>query len=245
MANPHSLPLMGSPSTPHAKPTQLPFAPSSPSVISRFQLPPSPIKPQTFGQAPLRPHNRSESIASKHTRGQRSSSNATDFGSSTHAGGVLPSSSFFHPSKPNTRPSSMESAASQELPDSLRVVHENPPSLDAEDESLQRQLSTSTRLSKRQKQSREPLLPIGGPIVRRTSGTTPTRPSFSITPTRPSFGTPSHRSFGSQGNLSFSQLSYPTSPSSPSRVRTSLDKFKKRISVDCSCAYHDTRVSSP
>lgn len=231
MANPNSSPLPSSQSIVHTKPTTLPFSPSSPSKtspISRFQLPPSPIRPLTFGGAiQTRPHNRSESIVS---RSHRSIAESADLAtsSSTHAGGILPSSSFFHPSKPAARPDSALSVnSSQEQSDVLRVVPEDAQGGDAEDEKLNRQMSTSTRLGKRGKQSREPLLPIGGSVTRSTPATTPTRPSFSMTPSRPSFNlSPSRPSFGAPS------LQQSVHATSPTHGRDSIDKFRKHMSVD-------------
>lgn len=216
MMNSQSLPFSSSQSIVHTKLTQLPFSPSpsSSSAVSRFQLPPSPDQSQVFGRIPIGPHNRSESIVSRHSRAQRSGTIGNESispSSSTHAGGVLPAAAFFHPSRP--RPSSAGSVSStQEFSDSLHMVPEHSVGSDAEDEKLYRQLSTSTKFSTRQKQSREPLLPIG-PVRRPTltSQKPPTRPSFSHIPPSPS------------GNMSISS----------SRMKISFDKvFKRRFSFE-------------
>lgn len=98
--------------------------------------------------------------------------------STTHAGGILPSSSFFHPSRPvHSRPSSSISLTSNDiLPNfhsapadqhplstfTSRISHESDIRSCGDPASIR---DTNRQLSKRLKQSREPLLPLNNKQV--------------------------------------------------------------------------------
>lgn len=98
--------------------------------------------------------------------------------STTHAGGILPSSSFFHPSRPvHSRPSSSISLTSNDIlpnfhsapPDqhplstfTSRISHESDMRSCGDPASIR---DTNRQLSKRLKQSREPLLPLNNKQV--------------------------------------------------------------------------------
>lgn len=131
---------------------------SSPPTVTTFQLPPVPIP------------------------------------STTHAGGILPSSSFFHPSRPvHSRPSSFISLTSNDIlpnfhsapPDqhplstfTSRISHESDMRSCGDPASIR---DTDRQLSKRLKQSREPLLPLNNNQV-VTSTSAPARTSMHLDP---------------------------------------------------------------
>ncbi|RDB21435.1 putative palmitoyltransferase ZDHHC14 [Hypsizygus marmoreus] len=134
--------------------------------------------------------------------------------STTHAGGIQPSSLFFHPARPALQPqySPQPSLASNHdtdgdhdgyplapLPKRHSIAHSSIDDQDPAEDPSSTQLATLKRI----KQSREPLLPIGGSSVVR-------RPSVSGT-------TPS-------GILPPSLTSSPRKPTAAGRVRTSLDR---------------------
>ena len=185
--------------------------PSDPNP-PRLDLPPSPIRPLTADNTRLQvisqTPTRNRSLRSSETGSQIAST------STTHVPGISPV--VFHPSRPNL-------PIISNLPenyDSLGVVQEYSLGSDTEDEKLHAQLSTSSR-NRRSKHSREPLLPIGGPI-KKPGALSPTTPTRSSAPQRRSLSiyTPS-------------QLTSVPTPTTPSRVRNSLDKvFKKRISTE-------------
>jgi hypothetical protein len=122
----------------------------------------------------------------------------------------------FHPTRPNAPIISNPLDAY----DSLTVVQEYSLGSDTEDERLHAQLSTSPR-RRRTKRSREPLLPIGGP-VKKPSVSSPSTPTRSNIPARRSLSI-----------YAPSQLNTISTPTTPSRMRNSLDKvFKKRLSLE-------------
>lgn len=178
----------------------------------RLDFPPSPIRPlmgDTFRlQVVTDTPTRKASLRS----GENNSPIAST--STTHVPGIMPA--VFHATRPNPHFVSNPLTAG----DPLTVVQEYSLGSDTEDERLHAQLSTSSRF-RRTTQSREPLLPIGGPI-RKTNVSLPNTPTKSNNPSRRSLSiyTPS-------------QLNTVTTPTTPSRMRNSLDKvFKKRLSVE-------------
>ncbi|KAG2158462.1 DHHC palmitoyltransferase-domain-containing protein, partial [Suillus bovinus] len=114
--------------------------------------------------------------------------------STTHAGGILPSSSFFHPSRPiHSRPSSSISLTSNDIlphfhsapPDqhplsslTTRISHESDLRSYGDPASIR---DASGQLSKRLKQSREPLLPLNNKHV-VASASAPVRTSMHLDP---------------------------------------------------------------
>lgn len=114
--------------------------------------------------------------------------------STTHAGGILPSSSFFHPSRPvHSRPSSSISLTSNDIlpnfhsapPDqhplsslTTRISHESDLRSYGDPASIR---DTNGQLSKRLKQSREPLLPLNNKHV-VASASAPVRTSMHLDP---------------------------------------------------------------
>ena len=181
----------------------------------RLDLPPSPIRP-----SPTTPDtSRLQAITETPTRKRSIRSGETHLPiastSTTHVLGILPP--VFHATRPNAH----FNPNPPDVYDSLAVVQEYSLGSDTEDERLHAQLSTSSR-HRWTKQSREPLLPIGGPV--KKPSVTPTN-----TPTKPN--NPARRSLSiyapSQLNTST------TSPTTPSRMRSSLERvFKKRLSVE-------------
>lgn len=178
----------------------------------RFDLPPSPIRPLTAETPRLQVVTETPTRKKSLRTGESNSPIAST--STTHVPGISPA--VFHP----TRPNAPFISNPLEVFDSLTVVQEYSLASDNEDERLHAQLSTSSR-RQRSKRSREPLLPIGGPI-KKTSLSSPNTPTRSNAPARRSLSiyTPS-------------QLNTVSTPTTPSRVRNSLDKvFKKRLSVE-------------
>lgn len=178
---------------------------------SRLDLPPSPIRPLTVDisrlQAVTETPTRNRSLRNSETGSPIASS-------STHVPGISPT--IFHPTRPNVPTISNP----PEIHDSLIVVQEYSLGSDTEDERLHAQLSTRSR-HRRSKHSREPLLPIGGPI-KKSSVSSPSTPTRSSVPSRRSLSI-----------YAPSQLNPITAPTSPSRMRNSLDKvFKNRLSVE-------------
>lgn len=178
----------------------------------RLDLPPSPIRPLTVDTSRL------QAITETPTRSRslRNSETGTPIASTstTHVPGISPT--VFHPTRPNVPIHSNQS----DVHDSLIVVQEYSLGSDTEDERLHAQLSTSSR-HRRSKHSREPLLPIGGPI-KKSSVSSPATPTRSNVPSRRSLSI-----------YAPSQLNTITTPTSPSRMRSSLDRvFKNRISVE-------------
>lgn len=173
----------------------------------RLDLPSSPIRPLTFDTSRLQVVTETPSRKGSLRKDETNSPIAST--STTHVPGISPT--VFHATRPNAHfvPNPLDNY------DSLTVVQEYSLCSDAEDEKLHAQLSTSSR-HRRNKQSREPLLPIGGPVKK------PTTPTRSNAPTRRS--------------LSIYPPSLPsviTTPTTPSRMRNSLDRvFKKRLSVE-------------
>jgi len=179
----------------------------------RLDLPPSPIRPLTADTSRLQAVTETPTRKRSLRAGETNTPVAST--STTHVPGISPI--VFHPTRPNVPLIS----GPLDAYDSLAVVQEYSLGSDTEDERLHAQLSTSSR-RRRSKRSREPLLPIGGPI-KKSSTSSPS------TPTRPS-NTPARRSLSI---YTPSQLNTTTTPTTPSRVRNSLDKvFKKRLSVE-------------
>lgn len=114
--------------------------------------------------------------------------------STTHAGGILPSSSFFHPSRPvHSRPSSSISLTSNDILPNFhsvpldqhplsnltgRVSHESDLRSYGDPASIR---DTNRQLSRRLKQSREPLLPLNNKQV-IASASAPARTSMHLDP---------------------------------------------------------------
>ena len=186
--------------------------PDSSSNPPRLDFPPSPIRPLTADilrlQVATETPTRKRSLRSSETNSPIAST------STTHVPGISPT--VFHPTRPNAPFISNPLDAH----DPLTVVQEYCIGSDTEDERLHAQLSTSPR-RRRTKQGREPLLPIGGP-VRKPNISLPTTPTRSSIPARRS--------------LTIYPPSQPntiTTPTTPSRMRNSLDKvFKKRLSIE-------------
>jgi palmitoyltransferase ZDHHC9/14/18 len=199
--------------------SQLPL-PSSSS--SRSFLPPTQTlnKPQTLN-IPKSPTSSAKSSSSLHGAPPFSAPSLTTTfpslqrSSSTHAGGIQPSASFFHPSKPSqqpyySRPSSVASVVSADDPGHIQL------------EPLSKQISNGSddpsttddhhprrrQQSRRYKHSREPLLPFAPRTTDITS-----QPSFT-----PRVGSPTQSSTGPG-----------------TRVQTSFDRILRRgMSLDSS-----------
>ena len=191
-----------------------PFSDSNPN-LPRLDFPPSPIRPRTADNPRLQvvteTPTRKRSLRAEETTPIASTS-------TTHVPGISPT--VFHPTRPNAPFISNPLDAY----DSLTIVQEYSLASDTEDERLHAQLSTSSR-RRRSKRSREPLLPIGGPI-KKSSSSSPNTPTRSSAPTRRSL------SIYAPSQLT-SQLNTASTPTTPSRMRNSLDKvFKKRLSIE-------------
>lgn len=193
-----------------------PSLPDSNPNLPRSDLPPSPIRPLTADTARLQmvteTPTRKRSLRTSETGSPIAST------STTHVPGISPT--VFHP----TRPNGPYISNPLDAYDSLAVVQEYSLGSDTEDERLHAQLSTSPR-RRRTKHSREPLLPIGGPIKKsKSSVSSPSTPTRSSIPARRSL------SIYTPSQLNTINLN---SPTTPSRMRNSLDKvFKKRLSVE-------------
>lgn len=148
---------------------------------------------------------------------------------STHAGGIQPSASFFRPSRPNhqvqyTRPSSEMSVS--EIPDVVQLapltkhpsISSDEPSGSVGGHTIDDQQHKSSP-TKRMQQSREPLLPISGRL--RPSGPT-TRPSMT----------------GVSGG------SNPTSPLSTSTGRLVRNSFERVFSLRRGLSFDSVRKST-
>lgn len=178
----------------------------------RLDFPPSPIRPlmgDTFRlQVVTETPTRKGSLRSSESNSPIAST------SSTHVTGILPP--VFHATRPNAHLVFNPPTVC----DPLTVVQEYSLGSDTEDERLHAQLSTSSRY-RRTTQSREPLLPIGGPI-RKPNVSSPNTPTKSSNPARRSLSI-----------YAPSQLNTISTPTTPSRMRNSLDRvFKKRLSVE-------------
>lgn len=189
-----------------------PPLPDPNSNTTRLDFPPSPIRPLTVDTARLQvvteTPTRKRSLRSVETNSPIAST------STTHVPGISPT--VFHPTRPNAPFISNPLDAL----DSLAVVQEYSLGSDTEDERLHAQLSTSQR-RRRSKHSREPLLPIGGPI-KKPSTSSPNTPTRSSMPARRSLSI-----------YAPAQLNTVNTPVTPSRMRNSLDKvFKRRLSVE-------------
>jgi len=190
----------------------IPSLPDSNLNPPRPDLPPSPIRPLTADSLRLQVATETPTRKRSLRTGETNTPIAST--STTHVPGISPT--IFHPTRPNAQFISNPLDAY----DSLTVVQEYSLGSDTEDEKLHAQLSTSPR-RRRTKRSREPLLPIGGPI-KKPSVSSPSTPTRSSIPARRSLSiyTPS-------------QLNTINTPTTPSRMRNSLDKvFKKRLSVE-------------
>ena len=178
----------------------------------RLDFPPSPIRPlmgDTFRlQVVTNTPTRKGSLRSSESNSPIAST------STTHVPGILPP--VFHATRPNAHIVSNQLAVC----DPLTVVQEYSLGSDMEDDRLHAQLSPSSRY-RRTTQSREPLLPIGGP-TRKTNVSLPTTPTRSSNPARRSLSI-----------YAPSQLNTISTPTTPSRMRNSLDRvFKKRLSIE-------------
>ncbi|KAI9057937.1 hypothetical protein FKP32DRAFT_1582950 [Trametes sanguinea] len=254
MATPHSLPISSSQRTV----TQLPFSPT-PSSNGPPSLPglntsvPVPSSQPPVGSPPSSPtkpsHHRTGSAVSTRNRFPQASSHAaTDlpFGpsasmpvlqprptaGSTHVGGILPSASFFHPSRPNypppsptpplPRPSTAGSISSVggTPADVVRLaalnrdrISEGTDSAGHSMEDIKASTLAPSLRTASMKYSREPLLPIGGGPSAKTNGAS-----------RPTVQT----QIGPYGRSE-------TNVSAGGRVRDSFDKlFKRGFSFDAS-----------
>ena len=178
----------------------------------RLDLPPSSIRPlmgDAFRlQVVTEPPTRKGSLRSSESNSPIAST------STTHVPGISPP--VFLATRPSAHPVSNPPTAC----DPLTAVQEYSLASDTEDERLRAQLSTSSSRYRRITQSREPLLPIGGP---------------SRKPNVSSPNTPTRSNILARRSLSIyapSQLNTIT-PTTPSRMRNSLDRvFKKRLSVE-------------
>ncbi|OAX41983.1 zf-DHHC-domain-containing protein [Rhizopogon vinicolor AM-OR11-026] len=182
---------MSSPSNKH-RPARLPLPSSnfSAAPLQRFQDATQTLQRSASLDAkpgqPSSPHSRSISNAASFKPGSLPPSNRTHplsspptvttfqippipIPSTTHAGGILPSSSFFRPSRPvHSRPSSSISVTSNDnsnppnqhplsILSSSRISHDSDLRSYGDPASLR---DTTRQLSMRLKQSREPLLPL-------------------------------------------------------------------------------------
>ena len=189
-----------------------PSLPDSNLNPPRPDLPPSPIRPLTADSLRLQVATETPTRKRSLRTGETNTPIAST--STTHVPGISPT--IFHPTRPNAQFISNPLDAY----DSLTVVQEYSLGSDTEDERLHAQLSTSPR-RRRTKRSREPLLPIGGPI-KKPSVSSPSTPTRSSIPARRSLSI-----------YAPSQLNTINTPTTPSRMRNSLDKvFKKRLSVE-------------
>jgi len=178
----------------------------------RLDFPPSPIRPLTADTPRLQVVTETPTRSRSLRVGETTTPVAST--STTHVPGISPT--VFHP----TRPNAPYVSNPLEAYDSLTIVQEYSLASDTEDERLHAQLSTSSR-HRRSKRSREPLLPIGGPIKKSTVSS-PNTPTRSNAPTRHSLSI-----------YAPSQLNTASTPTTPSRMRNSLDKvFKKRLSIE-------------
>ncbi|KAH9930724.1 DHHC palmitoyltransferase-domain-containing protein [Fomitopsis serialis] len=204
MATPHSLPT-----TSHRTSLQLPFAPTPSPSQQRFSI--NMTRPSSGSFSGSAPPSRPSSTDLSRSRFTHSVSHIGESGvpptglppsvsspplqlrppvrPSSHAGGILPPASFFHPSRPsypppspttpNMRPSSVGSAISADLPmimDSVRLSrlsedHDASEATDSVGHSTMQGANAPMSPTSRTatvKASREPLLPIG-PGPRRPS----------------------------------------------------------------------------
>jgi len=213
MSTPHSLPFSNGSSSQHtvntkrhSQPSQLPLpsslsapVPQRPHGVNTI-LKPGNLSVNVPGSPP--PHPKSPSAVSIRSRGEPPLSSPPSIAafpppqpihsSSTHAGGIQPSASFFRPSRPSQQYSRPQSASSANNGDPIRTADPDlfqltplPPQRlssssdegpsgstgggqESTVEEENRQLSSLQRL----KQSREPLLPFGGrpaPLAPRPS----------------------------------------------------------------------------
>lgn len=197
MTTPHSLPQ----SSQQRTVTNLPFSPGPPTGSIRR----APAKSNTLPGPNYLPHTRAGSVVSSHSRfGQHSPIHVgelpfsstippvpalprpiTNSSGTTHAGGVLPPASFFHPSRPSHSPSPSitrtptdfsHDAGIHEAIHLTSMVSQRPSgseesgSLDhSTEDAKDPPLAPSMRSMK---PSREPLLPIGEDPGRKSSNTT-------------------------------------------------------------------------
>ncbi|TFK92293.1 hypothetical protein K466DRAFT_595340 [Polyporus arcularius HHB13444] len=260
MATPHSL----QPPTQRTV-VQLPFAPSNnaprlPGInttVPAVAPPPGGHSPTNTG-APTKTHVRTGSVLSSRSRAQPNMSHVASelplvssasmpvlqprpTAGTTHVGGVLPSASFFHPSRPNypppsatpplPRPSTAGSLSSLggSTVDAVRLSQVGVPQprdrisegSDSVDQSMEETKAETIAPSLRSsnKFSREPLLPIGGPP--KPSGVT--RPTI-VTQTNPYGRSDAQISAGARMRGSFEKLfkrgfsSFERSPVSPTHA---------------------------
>ncbi|EGN95508.1 hypothetical protein SERLA73DRAFT_113091 [Serpula lacrymans var. lacrymans S7.3] len=145
--------------------------------------------------------------------------------STTHAGGILPSASFFHPSRPNR--TSSEMSVNEVLPtfvsapDQIQLAPLTHQISHESDDigSVGGPASTGDlhrQLSKRMKRSREPLLPMTSRNV-----------VVNIAPLRPSLQRDT-----SQRSVVRSDSHHSTNPPAGHRVRSSLERIFRGMSID-------------
>ncbi|EGO21035.1 hypothetical protein SERLADRAFT_452180 [Serpula lacrymans var. lacrymans S7.9] len=188
---------------------------SSPSSA----LSPQPAKKKRPAQLPLPSSNFSATPA------QRLQAISTSSHSTTHAGGILPSASFFHPSRPNR--TSSEMSVNEVLPtfvsapDQIQLAPLTHQISHESDDigSVGGPASTGDlhrQLSKRMKRSREPLLPMTSRNV-----------VVNIAPLRPSLQRDT-----SQRSVVRSDSHHSTNPPAGHRVRSSLERIFRGMSID-------------
>ncbi|OBZ69219.1 putative palmitoyltransferase ZDHHC14 [Grifola frondosa] len=233
MATPHSLP-----STPQRTTAQLPFSPSLSGNVAH-RLPGAAARSHSGSTSSKPPHTRSGSVISSRSRGAQNMSHVGEpsltssasvpisqprpTSGTTHAGGILPSASFFHPSRPNystpspppplPRPSTADSITSIEEGSTVDALHlgalgplqnrvsEGTDSAEYSTEDLKAPTLAPSVRSTSMKYSREPLLPIGGGPSRKTV----VRPSV-VTQNNPYERSESNVSAGGRMRDSFEKL---------------------------------------
>ncbi|KII88300.1 hypothetical protein PLICRDRAFT_41461 [Plicaturopsis crispa FD-325 SS-3] len=249
-------------SQPSRRSAQLPL-PSSGFGHGPVPVAPAPLSPTTTSLSHIRSMSNSQRPLSTSTsasnvlariQGERgpgspppSATSATfpahaGFASRTHAGGIQPSSSFFHPSRPSERPPSQSSDVSSYPgrpinlgdPDAdvlpLHKMHsisddealsDNPPDEDMHKPTVlpMPQSGADTHRSRSTKHSREPLLPIGGGVARRPTISTVNSGPHNGPPSASSPFTPGHRVRNSIERVFRRGLSFDT-PRSPTRSTT-------------------------
>lgn len=207
MATPHSLP-----STSHRTSLQLPFAPTPSPTQQRFSINMSrPASGSISGSVPPSRPDSTELLRSRSTHGigHIGESGVPSSGlpssvstphlqlrplvhTSTHAGGILPPASFFHPSRPGYPPasptaphirrSSIGSAISSDLPPVMdhvrlsRLSEDNDASEATDSVGHSTQDANLVLRSATIKASREPLLPIGPGAPKRPAVNIQTTP---------------------------------------------------------------------
>ena len=136
---------------------------SARSTSASVTMPPRSHLPSHIGHTTTTPHSPASHITSfaqqssnTHISHVSISSNNIPGSSSTHAGGILPSASFFHPSRPSFHANTLSRPRPASVGSDLSSA--NAQTSFSEDPYV-RNATTTTTLTK---VSREPLLPIGG-----------------------------------------------------------------------------------